>query len=255
MDNDTTPGAASIDKALRLLLHLLEQGAAAPGGAALSVQAARAGIPPSSARRIAATLLRHGLVSRVGHGSYAGGLRLADLAGGMDRRAVLASVSRPLLRRLAAQIGATVHLGVLDGDMMTYLVKEHGGGAPVLTAEMSQLEAYCSGIGKVLLAALPESARECYLLAGDFVALTPKTITDPLCLRAELAGIKRSGHAVDDGEVEDGLYCLAVPVLGPDGGVIAALSASTHQREDNTPARLQRLRDCAAKLSRRLGGP
>jgi DNA-binding IclR family transcriptional regulator len=253
MQDDTAPGAATLDKALTLLLHLLEHGAA-PDGARLSVAAAHACIPPSTAQRMAAVLLRHGLLSRMGHGRYAAGLRLAGLAGGLDRRAVLGAVSRPLLRRLAAQIGATVHLGVLDGDMMTYLVKEHGGGAPVLTAEMSQLEAYCSGIGKVLLAGLTEAAREAYLRAGAFVALTPNTITDPTLLRAELARVADRGHAIDDGEVEDGLYCLAVPVHGADGRVIAAVSASTHRRDDNTPARLRRLQDCAIRISRRLGG-
>jgi DNA-binding IclR family transcriptional regulator len=252
MQNGTASGAASIDKAVRLLLHVLEHGAPAQGGALLSAQAARAGIPPSTAQRIAATLLRHGMLSRVGHGRYTVGLRLAELAGGVDRRAVLAATGRPLLRRLAARIGATVHLGVLDADMMTYLVKEHGGGAAVLTSEMSQLEAYCSGIGKVLLAAMPEAARETYLRAGAFVALTPNTITDPVLLRAELARVASRGHALDNGEVEDGLYCLAVPVRGPGGDVIAALSASTHQRGDNTPARLRLLHACAEAISKRM---
>jgi DNA-binding IclR family transcriptional regulator len=252
MESDSAAGAASIDKAAGLLLQMLAHGAPAQGGALLSAQAAGLGIPPSTAQRIAATLVRHGLLSRVGHGRYTVGLRLVGLVGAVDRRAVLAAMCRPLLRRLAVRIGATVHLGVLDGDMMTYLVKEHGGGAAVLTAEMSQLEAYCSGIGKVLLAAMPAAAREEYLQAGAFVALTPNTITDPARLRAELAGIARSGHAVDNGEVEEGLYCLAVPVRGPGGDVIAALSASTHKRGDNTPARLLLLHACAHAISIRM---
>ena len=72
---------------------------------------------------------------------------------------------------LAKRTGLTVHLGVFEGDMVTYLVKA-AGVTDVLTQEGMQLEAYCSGIGKVLLAFLPLDEREQYLAGGPFVRLT-----------------------------------------------------------------------------------
>lgn len=139
--------------------------------------------------------------------------------------------------------------------MVTYLVKEHGGGPPVLTREMIQLEAYCSGIGKVLLAHLDDAARDAYLAAGPFVALTGKTTTDPDALRTVLGRIRAQGYAVDDAELEDDLYCLAVPVRGPGGEVLAALSASSRSNTPIDPALLGRLQTCAASVERRLGRP
>jgi IclR family transcriptional regulator, acetate operon repressor len=89
-----------------------------------------------------------------------------------------------------------------------------------------QLEAYCSGIGKVLLAHLPKAACEDYLAAGPFVALTSRTIVDPDLLRAELANVRHQGFAVDNHEVAEDLRCIAVPLRRPDGEVVAAVSVS-----------------------------
>src|SRR5690606_3592173 len=106
----------------------------------------------------------------------------------------------------------TVHLAVFEADMVTYLAKEDGGRNSVLTIEGTQLEAYCSGLGKVLLAYLPEPERERYLADGPFVRLTPNTIIEPDELRRELAHIRTRGYAIDDGEVQPNLRCVAVPL-------------------------------------------
>jgi IclR family transcriptional regulator, acetate operon repressor len=251
MNNGLSRGVAAIEKSLELFLSVVDDAGRTP----LSVLATRLGLPISTAQRIVAAFVRSGLLNRVERGRYAAGLRLAGVAGVAEVRQVLIAASRPLLRRLAREIGATVHLGVLEGDMVTYLVKEHGGGAPVLTREMIQLEAYCSGIGKVLLAHLDDAAREAYLAAGPFVALTGKTMTDPDTLRTVLRRIRAQGYAVDDAELEDDLYCLAVPVRGPGGEVLAALSASSRSTTPIDLTLLDRLRACSTGVERRLGRP
>lgn len=248
MQPDPVHGAATLDKAMALLLAMLP-----PSGATLSQLAERAGIAPSTARRLAGALLRQGLLSRTGPGQYAAGLRLAELARLADRQAVLAGASRTLLRQLARRLATTVHLGVLDGDMVTYLVKEHGGGPRLRTSEGHQLEAYCSAIGKVLLAALDERARARYLAAFPFVPLTRHTITDAATLHAALRLAAATGHATDRAEFEDGLYCLAVPVRGPGGDVVAALSASSDADHGDDPRWLEELRHCAVRVGGRLG--
>ena len=92
----------------------------------------------------------------------------------------------------------------------------------------SQLEAYCSGLGKVLLAALPQDQLDSFIMDGDLVALTPYTITDRTVLRAELQKVRARGYAVDDREIRADMRCLAVPIHDADGRVVAAMSATDH---------------------------
>jgi IclR family transcriptional regulator, acetate operon repressor len=248
MDQEPTRGVAAIEKGLELFVRVVDDAGQTP----LSVLARQAGIPTSTSQRIVAAYVRHGLLSRVDRGRYAAGVRLAGEARVRDLRSVLIAASRPLIRHLAGDLRTTVHLGVLESDMVTYLVKEHGGGPDILTREMIQLEAYCSGIGKVLLAHLPEAEQEAYLATGPFVALTPNTMTDPPALRSAFQIIRRQGYAIDQAEVDENLFCLAAPVCGPDG-VLAALSVSLDTPERLNPVVLDQLRTCAARIGRRLG--
>ncbi|MEJ0024917.1 MAG: IclR family transcriptional regulator C-terminal domain-containing protein [Rhizomicrobium sp.] len=136
---------------------------------------------------------------------------------------------------------------------MTYLVKAHGGGEPVLTSEQIQLEAYCSGIGKALLAHQAAAQREDYLAASPFIALTERTTTDPNRLRRLFERIRRQGFAVDDAELQSGLYCLAVPVMAAGAQVVAAVSISMRSDRPISLELLQPLQNCARRIGKRLG--
>ena len=243
---------SSIDKALDLFDRVARDDGATP----LGTLAAAAGLPLSTAYRMIARFEARGLLVRTGKGCWRGGAALLDLARRIDGDALLAQIARPAIRRLARATGRTAHLGVLETDMVTYLVKERGGRAEVLTREAMQLEAYCSAIGKVLLASLSEEALTLYLSSGTFVPLTPKTITDPALLRDHLAAVRRDGFAIDDEEVADGLFCLAVPVRRGDGAVVGALSSSAADagrgfvREDL----LRALLSCADEIEAKMNG-
>jgi DNA-binding IclR family transcriptional regulator len=110
--------------------------------------------------------------------------------------------------------------------MVTYIVREGVDTTTIFSQENKQLEAYCSGIGKVLLAGLPDAEREDYLATGPFIALTRHTITDPATLRRELQSVAAAGFARDSEEAAEGIHCLALPVRSPMGEIIAALSLS-----------------------------
>jgi IclR family acetate operon transcriptional repressor len=239
------------DRILALLTQILRD----RGQSTLRRQAETLALPLSTAYRLAARLTKAGLIRRCSRGAFAQGLELAALTDAVDARSLLAQIARPHVERLAQLTQLTAHLGVMEQDMVTYLVKVHGGGPEILTREGTQLEAYCSAIGKVLLAALPEPELQRYLQAGSMIPLTVNTISTPIELREALKVIQSQGFAVDAEEVIEHLRCIAVPVKDRRGSVIAALSVSMQARVDHSvdETRIRTtLSECALRLTKEL---
>lgn len=184
------------------------------------------GVPVATAHRQVVSLIADGYLARTGRGFHVAGPQLLRLLRHLDEKQVIANCAAPVLRRLAGNLRCVVQLGTLEGDMVTYRIKTGEGAGDLFTRVGMQLEAYCSGIGKVLLAWLPTGDREAYLATGPFPPLTTRTITGSAALARELAQVREQGHAMDDGEIADGLQCIAVPIRSPDGRVLAAISAS-----------------------------
>ena len=215
-------GAQSVNRALALLLRIIDDG----GGSSLAALGREIGLAPATSYRLAGSLRAAGLVVGFAKGRLYVGPELASRRAQLSLRPALVAAARPILGRLARAERSVAHIGVLENDMVTYLVREGAESSTIFSEEGSQLEAYCSGIGKMLLASLPELERETYLAAGPFVALTDRTITDPAHLRAELAETATRGFACDRGEAALDLNCTAVAIRDPRGAAIAALSLS-----------------------------
>lgn len=116
-----------------------------------------------------------------------------------------------------------------------------------------QLEAYCSAVGKALLAYLPQQDREDYLAGGPFVPLTENTIVEPDDLSCEFEVTRARGYAIDNEEILTGLFCVAAPLMKPDGTVIAAISVShirTSQKPVDVDKVLQHLLPTAREIER-----
>ncbi len=240
--------SATLEKGLLLLDHLIRD----QGRTAFADLYRDLSIPTSTAHRLLAVLEQHRLIVRVAKGRYRGGGTLIDLAEGSDLATILRHTARPLLRRIARETGRTAHLGVLDDGMVTYLIKEQGGSAVLFTQEGMQLEAYCSGIGKMLLSALAPSALDAYLADGPFIALTGKTLTDPARLRDLLDDIRQQDYALDDREVAEDLCCLAVPLRSRPDRMVAAISLSGPAGDfdrERIAEMAQVLSDCARQIA------
>jgi IclR family transcriptional regulator, acetate operon repressor len=205
MSNWGIEGSQSAERAIALLDAVAFDAGAQP----VTEIASQLGLAPSTARRLLAVLVRRGLIMRISRGRYIGGERLRLLAAKANPHARIAEITRPVLRRLARQYRCTAHLGMFENEMVTYLVKE--GTQTVFTREHNQLEAYCTGIGKALLAQLPTEELNAYL-AQPLVPLTATTITDADILREALINVRTSGYAVDNREMADDLFCIAVPL-------------------------------------------
>jgi IclR family acetate operon transcriptional repressor len=248
-----TPSLRSLEKALDLLGRIVESGEIH----SISDFAKQIKMPHSTAYRIAATLERSGLVTRLRRGYYLPGPSLMRLARHDSIPRVLKAIGRPIVKKLATDTGCIAHVGIFENGMVTYLLKAGRAAQTVFTREGTQLEAYCTGIGKVLLAALPVSVREDYLKSGPFIQLTANTLTDPRELRSALIVVADRGYAEDNAEMDSDLRCLAVPVRLDEGkgDVIAALSISTRSTDENSHAlltHLDALRTVASLLSNRL---
>ncbi len=145
----------------------------------------------------------------------------------MIARMQFTDVAREPLRNLAHTTQETVHLAVLDHQEVIYLRKYESVPPTTLYSRVGRrAPAYCTGVGKVLLAHLPESDLSALLQTVKLERRTQNTITDQAALEVELAKIRQQGYAIDNMEHEDGVYCIACPIRGHTGEVIAATSVT-----------------------------
>ena len=217
-----TPTIAALGRSLAMLEAIL----ADREGRSVAAIAQTVGLPGATAHRQVTTLVGERFLARLPGGRLGPGPRLLALLQTVDEKQVIVAAAAPVLHRLAAKVRCVVLLGTLENDMVTYRIKTGHGAVDLFTRVGLQIEAYCTGIGKVLLAHLPEAEREAYLGVEAFPALTENTITDPALLRAELRRVFEQGFARDDEEIADGLACIAVPIRSPDSRVQAAISVS-----------------------------
>ena len=241
------------------------QAVAALGCPSLPQIQARCGLPMTTSHRIVRALVERGFIMRTGKGHYRLGSAVLALSEGVSHHGLLSAAARQPVKALSRKTRSHVHLGILNDGMVTYLVKQTYGKSRLHSAEGADLEAYCSALGKVLLAALPTEALDAYLAGGPFVALTDNTIIDPDRLRAEIQDTLTRGWSRDREEFAIGLNCMAVPVRDHRGQVAAALSLSVLADgggATNLDAFLAPLVDTAAEITRTLfpaslgeGGP
>jgi IclR family acetate operon transcriptional repressor len=241
----STPRNQSVIKAFRMLKSF-----ARPDEWLTSSELSRrAGLPEASGYRLIQTLEELGAVVRGPRGRYRPGMLLLSLSRNVDIGNLLHEASQGMIVELARQLDVTLHMGLLEDGMVTYVSKVSTPTSFSSHTQLgAQLEAYCSGLGKVLLAALPEPELERFIMDGDLIALTKHTITDPCQLRAHLAEIRREGFALDNREVREDMCCVAVPIHDAQGSIIAALSA-TERADRMAPERLATLRDALKQAS------
>jgi DNA-binding IclR family transcriptional regulator len=163
------------------------------------------------------------------------------------------SLRQPVLERLVGEVRETSNLGVLDGHEVLYIDRvECDWPLRVQLKPGSRLPAYCTAIGKLLLAHLPPDKLQQYLRAVPLTRLTPYTITDPDKFVAAMQEIRRNGYSINNQEDSVGLLAIAVPVLNPKGAVAAGIAI--HGPEVRLPREraislLPRLTETARELS------
>jgi len=185
--------------------------------------------PKATLYRLLQTLTHQGVLSfDPDRQVYALGLRLVRLAHAAWTQSSLAPVARPHLDTLSAKVGETVHLAQLDGGQVLYVDKRNAARPIEMYSEAGKVgPAYCTGVGKAMLAFLPEPEQQRCLSQQSWHRFTPHTLTDADSLRAELGTIHARGYAFDREEHEPGIICIAMPILTRRGRVLGALSVTS----------------------------
>jgi len=195
------------------VLDVLEVVAAAGGELALSEIAAATAVPLPTIHRLVRTLVDRGYMRQLPSRRYALGSRLIPL--GEVAGATLGTWARPVLADLVDRLGESANLAVLDGDRVTYIGQAPSRHSMRVFAEVGRrVSPHCTGAGKALLSQLSNDQVRALLARTGMPAQTPNTITDPDALLMQLQSIRELGYALDEGENEIGVRCVAVPVSG-----------------------------------------
>lgn len=189
----------------------------------------RSGLPKATLYRFLQALSHQNMLTYdAARQTYAPGMRLVRLAHAAWAQSSLAPLARELLDDLADRLGQTVHLAQLDNGAVLYVDKRNARQPVEMFSQSGKVgPAYCTGVGKAMLAHLPEDKLSAALARQSFHAHTPNTLTSPEALRAELVRIRAQGYALDNEEHEAGIACIAAPILSGSGRLMGALSVTT----------------------------
>lgn len=195
--------------------------------------------------------------SSAGVRTYRIGIGAFEVGMAFLRQRSLAGEADSVVRRLASRFDETAHLAVLDNTDVVYVAKAESSHAMRVASSVgARFPAHATGVGKVLLAQLDLAEFARLYPHEDLPALTPTTVLSREQLLSELAEIRQNGFAFDDEESTSGLQCLAVPVLGPGGAGVAALSLSVptiRMAKMNRELVLAELIQSGQDISRQLG--
>ncbi|MEM6801572.1 MAG: IclR family transcriptional regulator [Bacteroidota bacterium] len=186
------------------------------------------GANKSTTYRLMATLNSLGVLKKDEETEkYSLGLKLFELGHRVDLHSAFIAKTHPVLEEVVAEITETVHLGILkEGQVLMVDRLESPQGLKLNSSIGSYSPAYCTSLGKILLADLDEEAFGSYYEHTEFSSFTQHTIVEKELLEKELHKVRKQGFALDREEKEYGLICLGVPVFNARGEMIAALSAA-----------------------------
>ena len=141
----------------------------------------------------------------------------------------LATAAQPILEHLSQILHESCSIALLDGTEIVYVARAHVTRIMAIDLGVgTRLPAFCTSMGRVLLANLPPDELESVLPKIEFTRYTDRTVTSVEKLRQVLVTVRREGHAIIDQELELGLRSMAVPVRNPAGRVVAAINVGAH---------------------------
>jgi DNA-binding IclR family transcriptional regulator len=245
---------SSLAKGLRILELLAKSGEMSATRVASHLNTSRA-----ASHRFLTTLRDLGYVEKTEEGRFRLTFKVLELGMRKLEGFEIRHIAHPFMQEVALAFGETVNLGHWDGKAIVHLDKINSTEILRLDVGMgAAAPAYCTGLGKAMLAFLPERELDDYLEAVNLVAMSPNTITDPETLRVEIGQIRRRGYAVDNEELSLGLRCVGVPIFDYTGRPSYAMSVSApalRMAAEKIEAIQTKLRSMCRRISHQIGAP
>ena len=215
------------------------------------------GLPKATLLRFLSTLISLGYVMRDGGDMYHLTLKMFSTGSRSLSHIDLVTTAKPFAKRLAEELGETVHMGILEGDTAVYVLKEES----IYTLRMysqvgKRIPLYCTAIGKIFLSEMTEAELDGYLSTHPLKPFTTKSIRTEEAMKEELRKTRERGWSIDDEEHEMNIRCLASPVRDFSGRTVAAISVSwpVFRFEDCDQAKVTgMIIDATSELSSILG--
>lgn len=217
------------------------------------------GVHRSNASRLAATLHAMGFLSRAEEaGQYRLGPQLVRLGRLANKDNDVARRALGPLRRLVERTGETGHIGILtDNEAVTIAVVDGWHTVRMHSYVNKHSPAYCSSMGKVLLAGLDDTQVRQRFPGRKLTAMTANSLTSVAALLRELTEVRDRGYALDMEELELGLRCIAAPIKDADNAVVACLGLSgpaLRMTESALTDLATQVKEAAAEATTAIGG-
>jgi len=205
-------------------------------------------------RLINSLKLRGYVMQNTDNQKYSNGFRLFEMGNNVVKNMGLRKQAFPFLQELSRVTGEAVNLAVRDGKYVVYLDKmESSATIKVDLVVGKRMPMYCTGLGKILLAYLPPELVEELLKEEVFEQFTSNTHRDLASLMSELKDIRVQGYGWDKEEYVLGLVCIAAPVFGVGGEIVAALSAALPKfRYEPDPGKYEEAKDHVVEVAHKL---
>ncbi|KAB2920020.1 MAG: IclR family transcriptional regulator [Hyphomicrobiaceae bacterium] len=228
IDEDVSDRQRGGVQSLGRAFAILEEVARNRDGISLAELSKRVGLHTSTTFHLAKTMVSLGYIRQTKDTRrYRIGRPLFALAASCLDEIEMVSLATPVLEDLSRETGESSHFAVRLGDAVVVIARTTGPGAFQFTDRAGVVRpAYCTALGKTILAALRPDQFERFLARTELKAMTPKTITDPQLLRREIDEVRASGIAYDDGEFDQEVRCCSVPVRDFTGAVVGAVGIS-----------------------------
>lgn len=233
------PGDGYVQSFARGLAVIRSFSAQAPAQTLTEV-AQRTGLTRAGARRILLTLQALGYVEAQGR-QFRLTAKILDLGFAYLSSLPLWNLAEPVMEDLAAELKESCSAAVLDGPELVYVLRVPTHKIMSITLGIgSRLPAYCTSMGRVLLAGLPEAEARVRLEAMPRIARTPRTVLDLAMLESIVARTREQGWCLVNQELEEGLVSLAAPIVDRSGRTMAALNVSGQANRTPPDTMLQR---------------
>jgi IclR family transcriptional regulator, pca regulon regulatory protein len=214
----------------------------------------KTGLSRAAVRRCLYTLTKLGFAGAEDGSRYSLRPRMLTLSHTYTASNTLSSAAQPILERMSAALRESFSVATLDGEDIVYIART--SVSRVMSVDLhigSRLPAYCTSMGRILLAYLPSEQLESYLAKVELIPYTTRTVNTIEKLRLHLRNIRRNGYSICDQEYEVGLRSLAVPVFSPSGRAVATINLSGNAQRmsvmDMQTRFLPHLRNAASELS------